>query len=132
MQGGNIPAGSTILITGINGHIGSTLVIRSLEEGFSVHGTVRSLEKGNFMSKLLSTDSPYGNRSQYATKFTLYEVPDFSSAEAYSKAMKGADLLFLGTNVSALRRHGGSPCRVTKFYGRVQAGNPGKNTGRYG
>lgn len=84
-----VPPGSTILVTGINGHIGSTLVIRLLEDGFRVHGTVRNADKGKFISKLLSADSSYGDRSAYADKFALYEIPDFSSSQAYSDAMKG-------------------------------------------
>jgi len=78
---------SIVLVTGINGHIGSTVVLRLLEQGFRVRGTVRSMAKGLFMKHILSADSAYGDRSHLADKFQLVEIPDFTSTEAYSSVL---------------------------------------------
>ncbi|KAK7459588.1 methylglyoxal reductase (NADPH-dependent) gre2 [Stygiomarasmius scandens] len=83
-----IPSGSLVLVTGINGHIGSTLAVRLLDQGFRVRGTVRSIDKGEFMKDVLSSSSPYGDRSALAARFELVQIPDFETAGAYNEAME--------------------------------------------
>ncbi|TIB81278.1 NAD(P)-binding protein [Wallemia mellicola] len=43
----------TALITGANGFVGSWTVLKLLEDGYSVRGTVRSADKGNYLVKTL-------------------------------------------------------------------------------
>lgn len=79
-----VPSESLVLVTGVNGHIGSTLVVRLLESGFRVRGTVRSLIKGDKLTRVLHSKFP-----DLSNKFELVEIPDFESTDGYNFALTG-------------------------------------------
>ncbi len=75
------PNGKTVLITGINGYIASTLGLHLLKKGYSIRGTSR---KTSSAAPLLN--GPY---SPYQDRVTIYEVPDITVANAFDEAVKG-------------------------------------------
>ena len=58
-----------ILVTGANGFIAVWVVKRLLEKGYSVRGTVRSEEKGQYLKQVFA---------EYGDKFELFIVPDIT------------------------------------------------------
>ena len=58
----------TILVTGINGYIGSHIGQHLLQKGYSVRGTVRSIQK---TQRLLE-----GAYKNYSSQLEVLEVPD--------------------------------------------------------
>jgi nucleoside-diphosphate-sugar epimerase len=78
-----IPPGSTVLVTGVTGLIGSHIGNELLKAGFKVRGTTRSALKGQWLTELF--DKHYG-----AGQFELVEVSDMTKSETYDQAMKGS------------------------------------------
>ncbi|KAG7448805.1 NAD(P)-binding protein [Guyanagaster necrorhizus] len=72
-------ASERILVTGATGFLGSHVVVKALESGYSVRGTVRSPSKAQ---EVLTCWSSYGNR------FDTAVVPDLMNGD-YSEALKG-------------------------------------------
>lgn len=79
-----IEKGSLVLITGVSGFIASHTANQFLEDGYRVRGTVRSLEKADWLYKLFN--EKYGNG-----KFEAVEVPDMMVDNAFDQAVKGVD-----------------------------------------
>ncbi|GFF22557.1 aldehyde reductase 2 [Aspergillus udagawae] len=77
-----IPQGSMVLITGVNGFIGSHIADQFLTFGYKVRGTTRSLEKNAWISTLF--DKKYGPGN-----FELVAVPDMVAQDAFVEAVKG-------------------------------------------
>ncbi|OJD36593.1 aldehyde reductase [Diplodia corticola] len=77
-----IPKGSTVLVTGANGLIGSQVADKLLKIGYKVRGTVRDTKKNAWMSELF--DERYGKG-----KFELVSVPDMAAEGAFDEAKKG-------------------------------------------
>lgn len=75
-----IPLGSTILVTGANGLIGSHVVDQCLSHGYKVRGSVRDLAKSKWLQEHF--DAKYGSGL-----FELIKVETF--AGPYSDAVKG-------------------------------------------
>ncbi|KAJ6531438.1 hypothetical protein DFH09DRAFT_1183626 [Mycena vulgaris] len=73
-----------VLVSGANGYIAVWVVRTLLEEGFSVRGAVRSIDKGKHLSELFA---PYGD------KFELVVVPDITQEGAFDEAVKGVDAI---------------------------------------
>ncbi|KAF9059462.1 D-lactaldehyde dehydrogenase [Rhodocollybia butyracea] len=71
-----------VLVTGANGFVSLWLVQTLLEQGYSVRGTVRSIEKKDHIVELFKM---YGN------KFELVEVEDISKNGAFDAALEGVD-----------------------------------------
>ncbi|KAG7094604.1 hypothetical protein E1B28_005428 [Marasmius oreades] len=72
---------SLILVSGINGHLASSIALRLLEKGYSVRGAVRHLSSGQYIKKAFS---------KYGSKFELVQVGnDISKEGVFSDAMKG-------------------------------------------
>ncbi|KAK0448418.1 D-lactaldehyde dehydrogenase [Desarmillaria tabescens] len=71
-----------ILVTGVNGYIGSWIARTLLEQGATVKGTVRSEKKGKYIKQLFAS---YGDR------FQLVEVPDIMADGAFDKAVLDVD-----------------------------------------
>jgi nucleoside-diphosphate-sugar epimerase len=79
-----IPKGSLILVTGVNGYIGSHVAEQLLECGFRVRGTVRDTYKAKYMHAVF--DDTYGKDS-----FDVYIVKDMASEGAFDEAIQGRD-----------------------------------------
>ena len=72
-----ISKGSKILVSGANGYIAMWVVRTLLERGYFVRGTVRSLEKGQFM-----TD--YFQKLGFCTSFEFVVVEDIIKVKRIS------------------------------------------------
>ncbi|GKT60581.1 nad dependent epimerase dehydratase [Colletotrichum tofieldiae] len=77
-----VPKGSTILVTGINGYLGSHVADQFLQHGYNVRGTVRDVNKSNWLCNLF--EGKYGKG-----RFELLAVPDISAEGAYDEVVKG-------------------------------------------
>ncbi|OQO01855.1 hypothetical protein B0A48_12328 [Cryoendolithus antarcticus] len=77
-----IPKGSTVLVTGVSGYIGSHVAAQLLEAGYRVRGTSRSKAKAQDLIDYFT--SKYG-----ADSITVAEVPDMVATNAYDEAVKG-------------------------------------------
>lgn len=76
-----LPKGSTILVTGASGFIGSHVVQEALNAGYKVVGTARSEEKAQNTKKI------FNNNPNYSTAI----VEDFQHEGAFDEAVKGVD-----------------------------------------
>lgn len=74
-----LPPNGLILVTGANGHVASVMIQVFLENGYSVRGTVRSIEKHRALL------------DYFGPKFSLAEVSDYSTPGAFDEAIKGVD-----------------------------------------
>ncbi|TIB75358.1 hypothetical protein E3Q23_00709 [Wallemia mellicola] len=76
-----------ILVTGANGFVGSWTVLKLLEDGYSVRGTVRSADKGNYLVKTLH--NLLGEEK--ASKFEYVIVEDMRSIGVFDKITEDVD-----------------------------------------
>ncbi|KAK7716924.1 hypothetical protein SLS64_002467 [Diaporthe eres] len=81
-----VPKGSTVLVTGANGLLGSHIADQFLEYGYKVRGTVRDTEKNAWLQALF--DKKYGKGS-----FELFKVADLTSEGAFDEAVKGTSVV---------------------------------------
>ncbi|KAL1644153.1 hypothetical protein SLS58_004433 [Diplodia intermedia] len=89
-----IPKGSTVLVTGVNGYIGSHVADQFLQLGFHVRGTVRDAERSAWVAELF--EKAYG-----AGQFELIAVPDITSEDAFLSAVKGVSaVIHVASNVT--------------------------------
>ncbi|KAM0276849.1 hypothetical protein ACHAQH_006325 [Verticillium albo-atrum] len=72
-----------VLVTGINGHIGSTATAAFIAAGYRVRGTVRSLEK--HQASLAEAFQAHIDSGL----LHVIEIPDFSTTGAFDDAVKG-------------------------------------------
>lgn len=77
-----IPKGSTVLITGANGWVGSQVVNQFLSSGYKVRGTVRDTVKSAWLTTLY--DGKYGKGN-----FELAAVKDMNEEGAFDVAAQG-------------------------------------------
>ena len=70
-----ISKGSKVLVSGANGYIAMWVVRTLLEHGYLVRGTVRTLEKGQFM-----TD--YFQKLGFGTSFEFVVIEDIIKVRA--------------------------------------------------
>ncbi|KAI8295491.1 Aldehyde reductase 2 [Colletotrichum sp. SAR11_240] len=77
-----IPEGSTVLVTGVNGFIGSHVCSQLLQLGFDVRGTVRDPTKYAWVEDLMERDNPKGC-------FTLASLPDLEDEGAFDSLVDG-------------------------------------------
>ena len=78
-----IPSGSTVLVTGVNGYIGSHVADQLLSAGYKVRGTVRSNEKGKIIAEAL--ERRHGSKNG----FSYIIVEDMSTEAAFHDAVQG-------------------------------------------
>lgn len=81
-----LPPGSLILVTGVNGLIGSHVADQVLEYGYQVRGTVRSIEENSWMVPFF--EKKFGIKGI----FELVEVQEMASKGAFDEALKGTYL----------------------------------------
>jgi uncharacterized protein YbjT (DUF2867 family) len=82
IQNSALPAGSIVLVTGINGLIGSHVANQLLKAGYRVRGTVRDAQKTQWAQALF--DKLYGEG-----KFGMVEIKDLTVEGAFDEALKG-------------------------------------------
>ncbi|KZV61696.1 NAD(P)-binding protein [Peniophora sp. CONT] len=80
-----VPSPAKVLVSGVNGYLGVWVARTYLEEGYSVRGTVRSIERAG--KHLRDTFASYGD------KFELVEVADITASGAFDDAVKGIDVV---------------------------------------
>ena len=77
-----IHKGDTVLVTGATGYIGAHVVEELIAAGYKVRGVSRSIDKAQFLAKLMEKKFGKG-------KLEIVEVPDMIADDAYDKAVKG-------------------------------------------
>lgn len=77
-----VPKGSVVLVTGVNGFLGSHVAKQFLEFGYKVRGTVRDPAKNSWLSNAF--DNQYGQGN-----FELVKLADMTSEEALKEVVKG-------------------------------------------
>lgn len=77
-----VPKGSTVLVTGVNGFLGSHIADQFLRNGYKVRGTVRDPSKERWAIDLFT--KLYGK-----DKFELVGVPEMELEGAYDEVVKG-------------------------------------------
>ena len=77
-----IPYGSTIVVTGCSGFIGSHVADQVLNAGYKVRGTSRDANKNNWLKEYFVTRHGEG-------KFELVSVPDLTKDDAFEDVVKG-------------------------------------------
>jgi nucleoside-diphosphate-sugar epimerase len=83
-----IPSGSTILVTGVNGFVGSHVANDLLDHGYKVRGTVRDIHRHSWLMEMFN--KRYGDG-----RFELVVVKDMAKASAFDDAVKGLFLFFV-------------------------------------
>ncbi|WAO97170.1 Epimerase domain-containing protein [Fusarium falciforme] len=81
-----VPKGSTVLVTGANGLLGSHIADQFLTYGYKVRGTVRDPEKSSWLADVFEKN--YGKGS-----FELFKVPDMAAKSAFDEAVKGVSIV---------------------------------------
>lgn len=77
-----LPPGSIILVSGVNGFIGSHIADQAIKAGYRVRGTVRDAAKQAWLVDFF--DARYGKGH-----FELVEVKNLVVKDAFSEAIKG-------------------------------------------
>lgn len=77
-----VPRGSTVLVTGANGFLGSHIADQFLQHGLTVRGAVRDVRKNEWLADVFH--EKYGQG-----RFRLLGVPDMASEGAFDEAVKG-------------------------------------------
>lgn len=77
-----IPPGSTVLVTGVNGFIGSHVADQLIQAGYLVRGTSRDKTKTAWMTEIF--DKKYGEG-----KFEAVVVKDMAESGAFDEACRG-------------------------------------------
>ncbi|KAK7417795.1 hypothetical protein QQZ08_011491 [Neonectria magnoliae] len=77
-----IPKGSTVLVTGASGWVGSNVADQFLAYGYKVRGTTRDISKAAWLSDVF--EKKYGKGA-----FELVAIPDMIADGAYDDAVKG-------------------------------------------
>jgi len=89
-----IPPNSLVLVTGVNGFIGSHIADAILAAGYKVRGTSRSASKGEAITKILQ--DKYGS-----SNFELAVVEEMSAEGAFEEAVKGTSgVVHVASNLS--------------------------------
>lgn len=117
-----IQKGSTVLVTGANGFIGSHIVDQLLKLDYRVRGTVRTEEKGKWVQNFF--DNKYGQG-----KLELVVVPAMEVKGAFDDAVKGQllhkPLWNTSTNSTIFRLRGScSRCDQHFLLQEPQRGHP--------
>ncbi|RSM18667.1 hypothetical protein CDV31_002387 [Fusarium ambrosium] len=93
-----LPLGSLILVSGVNGFIGSHIADQLLAIGYRVRGTVRSLERSGWLKE-------YFGQKYDATSFELIEVVEIDREGAFDNAVAGAEGVVHTASINNLDRN---------------------------
>lgn len=89
-----IPAQGLVLVTGVNGFIGSHIANSLLKLGHEVRGTVRSADKAAWIKEALAERHP-------SKAFEAVLVPDVTAAGAWDEAVRAVDgIVHVATDMS--------------------------------
>ena len=109
-----LPSGSTILVTGVSGFVGSHVADQLLASGYRVRGTTRNSVKNAWLS------TTFGDK--YADGlFELIAIPDIAVPGAFGNALRGTvpkasnlltGLLRAFNNNHSIRCFGRDSCRL--------------------
>ncbi|KFX91782.1 hypothetical protein O988_07590 [Pseudogymnoascus sp. VKM F-3808] len=97
-----VPPGGLVLITGVNGFIGSHIANNLLKLGYRVRGSVRSAEKAAWIKDAMTEHHP-------SAAFETVLVPDVSATGAWNEAVKGVEGI---VHVAADMSFGADPNKV--------------------
>jgi nucleoside-diphosphate-sugar epimerase len=100
-----IPKGSTVLVNGANGFIGSNISDQLLKLGYKVRGTSRNPQKNAWVSNLF--DQKYG-----PGLFELVAVPDMEAEGAYDEVVKGKPLVPASRRPASDPTGNSNPCHM--------------------
>lgn len=81
-----LPSRATVLVTGVNGLIGSHVADKLLEHGYKVRGTVRDTQKSNWVMEFFEKKFGPG-------LFELVEVRDITKDGAFDQFLEGKSQL---------------------------------------
>ncbi|KAI6758306.1 hypothetical protein HG530_010546 [Fusarium avenaceum] len=81
-----LPKGSLVLVTGVNGLLGSHVAKQFLEFGYKVRGTVRSPEKNSWLTTAFDNEYGQGN-------FELVKLADMTDEEAMKEVAKDVSMI---------------------------------------
>ncbi|KAK4241529.1 NAD(P)-binding protein [Achaetomium macrosporum] len=82
-----VPKGSWVLVTGVNGWVGSHVAQQFLERGYKVRGTVRDPVKSSWL-----VDSLFKSHADRGD-FELVRVTDMAEDHAFDVAVKGVSII---------------------------------------
>ncbi|KAJ3573252.1 hypothetical protein NP233_g2547 [Leucocoprinus birnbaumii] len=82
-----VPSPARVLVTGANGYIAIWTVKILLEQGYFVRGTVRSAEKGTYLTEY------FGKLGFGPDRFELVVVSDITKEGAFDEAVKDVDAI---------------------------------------
>ncbi|KAM0425863.1 hypothetical protein ACHAPT_008801 [Fusarium lateritium] len=89
-----VPPQGLVLVTGVNGFIGSHIANHLLSLGYRVRGTVRSADKAAWITEVMDERNSSGH-------FEVVLVPDVTAAGAWSKAVQNVDgIVHVATDMS--------------------------------
>ncbi|ORY63202.1 uncharacterized protein BCR38DRAFT_516239 [Pseudomassariella vexata] len=87
--------GSTVLVTGANGFLGSHIADQFLHYGFKVRGTVRDVNKNVWLADIF--------REKYGEgRFELWEIPDMAAQGFLDEAVKGVSAVTHTASIMSL------------------------------
>lgn len=81
-----LPSRATVLVTGVNGLIGSHVADQLLEHGYKVRGTVRDTQKSSWAVEFFEKKFGPG-------LFDLVEVQDITKEGAFDRFLEGKSQL---------------------------------------
>ncbi|KAM5354656.1 hypothetical protein ACJ41O_001303 [Fusarium nematophilum] len=90
-----VPQGSTVLVTGVNGLVGSHIADQFLDYGYKVRGTARDVEKTAWIVDLF--DKKYGKG-----KFELAKAGDMVTEGVFDEVVKGVSIVAHCASVTSL------------------------------
>ncbi|KAJ3456624.1 hypothetical protein MRS44_016647 [Fusarium solani] len=89
-----VPPQGLVLVTGVNGFIGSHIANNLLGLGYQVRGTVRSTDKAAWITEAMQERNP-------SSHFEVAIVPDVTAPDAWGKVVQGVDgIVHVATDMS--------------------------------
>lgn len=97
LSSARLPQGSTVLVTGITGYIGSWVAYEALTLGYKVRGAVRSLERAAWLQEHFDSEFGPGQYSQ----IVLVDFSDKAGVRAAIKDVAGIIHIAVNTELSS-------------------------------